>query len=117
MTLGGKVPEGRRGIAAVRVAAPFVKYWMGRKPGGQWAVVSRSRLPSAKVTSGGFAPYYDHNDVAEAIDKAKAKPDSDSRRHTALEEVKAINSTSSCFTHFKALRNSRILFRSCPIRR
>jgi hypothetical protein len=32
-----------------------------------------------------------------------------------LEELKAVNSTSSCFTHCEALRNNRGLsYRSCP---
>jgi hypothetical protein len=38
--------------------------------------------------------YGDHSDVAEAIDKLEAKPDSGGRRHTALEELQAVNSTS-----------------------
>jgi hypothetical protein len=38
--------------------------------------------------------YGDRSDVAEAIDKLEAKPESGSRRHTVLEELKAINSTS-----------------------
>ena len=36
----------------------------------------------------------DHSDVAEAIDKLEAKPDSGGRKETVLEELKAINSTS-----------------------
>jgi hypothetical protein len=36
----------------------------------------------------------DHSDVAEAIDKLEAKPESGARRQSVLEELQAINSTS-----------------------